>query len=187
MKKVLIGVGVFLAVAVGGVLGAAAMQPDELLVERSATIGAPVDHVMPLCTDLRAWSSWSPWDELDPDMTLTYSEPSDGVGASYSWEGNENVGKGSMRIVSIDDTSVVYDLEFKEPFEDQATVTLEMTPAGDGSTEVTWRMEGENDFMGKMIGLFMDMEGMIGGDFERGLDNLAEEVARAQAVSGEAS
>lgn len=180
MKKVLIAIAVVLVVAIGGLLGAAAMQPDELHVERSATIAAPPEQIMPMFTDLKAWGRWNPWHELDPDMELTYSEPSSGEGATYSWSGNQDAGTGTMTITEIDESSVVYALEFKEPFEDSSTVRIDLEPQGDGSsTKVVWSMDGENNFVGKMFMLFMDFEQMIGADFEKGLDNLAEEVGAA--------
>jgi len=178
MKKVLIGVAIALVLAVGGLLGAAALQPDELRVERSATIEATPEQISPLCTDLKAWADWNPWHELDPDMELTYSEPSSGVGASYSWDGNEDAGKGSMKITKIEPHRVEYDLVFEEPFEDTATVIIEFEPeqSDPARTKVTWRMEGENNFMAKIMFLFMDMDALLGADFEKGLKNLAAEV-----------
>jgi hypothetical protein len=43
-------------------------------------------------------------------------------------------------------------------------------------------MSSENGFMGKAFGLFMDMDALIGADFERGLAELKKQVeAEAQA------
>jgi hypothetical protein len=54
---------------------------------------------------------------------------------------------------------------------------------GDGDvTLVTWSMDGENGFMSKAAGIFMDMDKMLGGDFEKGLAKL-KEIAETQAAA----
>ncbi len=179
-KKVVLGVLAVLGAAIAIVLILAAMQPDTYAVERSRVIHAPPERIAPLLTDLRQWITWNPWDELEPTSHKEYSDPASGVGAWYTWEG-EVVGAGRMEIASISASEVVYDLTFTAPFEDEGVVTITMTPEGDG-TRVTWAMTGNQEhLMGKIISLFMDMDAMLGADFERGLTNLEREVAEAPA------
>lgn len=165
LKKILLALLVILAVLAVVV----AMQPNEFRVERSATIAASDSLVFSLVNDFHEWEAWSPWAKLDPSMDVTYEGPSEGVGASQSWSGNSDVGKGKMTITE----SVRYDLikvrlEFIEPF--ASTNTTEFTFDGQGDqTTVTWSMYGENNFVSKAFGLFMDMDAMIGADFEKGL------------------
>ncbi len=94
-----------------------------------------------------------------------------GVGAWYTWEGNDDLGKGKLTITSASAEEVTYDLEFIEPFPSTADVGIALDEQGDG-TKVTWWMEGRNDFMGKLFDLFVGMDSVIGADFERGLEKL---------------
>lgn len=180
MKKIALYGLAGLALLVGVLAGAAALRPDELMVSRSRALSAPVDKVLPFLTDLELWGRFNPWDRRDPNMKKSFGDRKAGVGASYHWAGNQDVGKGSLTIVGIDPipsgTEVQYDLAFLEPFESTADVSIRVIAEGQGS-RVTWSMRSPENFISKLMGLFMDMEGMIGGDFEAGLANL-EQVTR---------
>lgn len=176
-KKIALGVLGLLVVVLASVLVLAALQPSEYRVERTRVVHATPERVAPYLTDLRQWITWNPWDELDPTSRKEYSEPASGVGAWYTWEG-EQVGSGRMEITSITPTEVRYALHFTAPMDDTAEVIMTLAPEGDG-TRVTWRMEGHNAFVGKIFGLFVDMDAMIGADFDRGLANLDERLEGA--------
>ncbi len=173
MKKALLIVGVTLALFAAGFVTYVATRPAEYHVERSRTIPASPEQLRPYFEDFQQWGEWNPWDGRDPEMTKEFSDPPHGEGAWYTWSGNEDVGTGKMTITEITPESVTYHLEFFEPFASEADTTITFAPAGDG-TEVTWSMDGENDFMAKMVGVFMDFDAMIGGDFDQGLTNLDE-------------
>jgi uncharacterized protein YndB with AHSA1/START domain len=160
-----------------------ATRPSTFHVERSARLDAPPNVVFPLINDFHQWPSWSPWEKLDPAMKREYSGSPQGTGAVYDWSGNDDVGVGSMRITdSQPPTRVTIALEFKEPWQATNTTLFSVAPEGDGS-RVTWGMDGESNFMFKAIGLFMNMDEMVGKDFEAGLANL-QRVAAAQAMPG---
>ena len=149
-----------------------ATRPGQFRVERSTTIAAPGLAVFARLDDFRQWAAWSPWEKLDPQMKKEYEGPAAGVGASYHWTGNDKVGEGRMTISrSEPPTGLVMSVEFLKPW--KATNTTTFTLAADGqNTKVTWAMEGKENFMGKAMGIFMNMDKMIGADFERGLANL---------------
>jgi hypothetical protein len=172
MKKILLyGIAV-LAVLILGFVAVVAMQPSTFHIERSATMAAPPEEVFAQINDFHHWDKWSPWLELDPNAMTTFEGPDSGEGAIFRWAGNENVGEGSMTIVESRPSELVrIKLHFLKPFEDTATTDLAMTPEGDG-TKVTWTMDGEHDFMSKAMCLFMDMDAMIGGNYETGLANM---------------
>jgi hypothetical protein len=178
MKKIAIGLLAVLALAVGALLIAAAMQPDTFRVERSREMATSPERIRPHLTDLRQWAEWNPWRELDPNQRTTFSDPASGVGAHYTWEGNDEVGKGRMDITSITDDAVRYRLSFIEPFESSSDVEIVFEPRGE-RTRVVWTMSGESNFVSKIFGVFVDMDSMVGADFERGL------VALERAASGE--
>jgi uncharacterized protein YndB with AHSA1/START domain len=168
LKKILIGVAALVAIFVVVV----ATRPATYTVERSATVAAPPATVFALVDDFQAWERWSPWEDLDPNMKRTFGGPPSGVGARYGWVGNEDVGEGEMTIVaSRPPEAIDIDLHFVAPFESSSRTEFRFQPDGDG-TKVTWRMTGENNFVSKAFTLFMDMDAMIGGDFEKGLAGL---------------
>ena len=177
IRKVLLVVVVLLSL----LLVAAAMQPDTFRVERSATINAPRPLVFAQVNDLHEWTAWSPWEKLDPNMSKTFSGPQTGKGASYAWKGNDDVGAGKMTITKSDAPSqVVLELAFLEPFESTSTTLFDFHET-DSGTHVSWTMKGNNTFMGKIFCLFMDMDSMIGKDFEKGLATL-KKVSESEAA-----
>jgi uncharacterized protein YndB with AHSA1/START domain len=168
LKKVLLAI----VVIVGGFCAFVATRPATYHVERSTTIKAPPEAVFTAVSDLKTFTAWSPWDKRDPNMQKTFSEKTSGVGATYEWKGNKDVGSGRMTITEHTPPARVRErLEFIEPFSSVADVTFDVAPAG-GETKTTWAMDGNNNFIGKAMSVFMDMDKMIGADFEAGLANL---------------
>jgi len=171
IRKVIFGILALLGLTIVVVMLLAVLQPDSYTVERSRTMAVAPEAIVPQVTDMREWAEWNPWAEVDPNAELDFSDPPAGEGAWYTWKGNEDMGSGKMTVTSVGDGRVDYDLEFIEPFEGEADVAIEWASSGEG-TEVTWSMEGQNDFGAKIASLFVDVEGMIGKDFEDGLANL---------------
>ena len=178
LKRIGIGIGVLAT----GLLAAVAMQPSTFHVERSASVGAAPAAVHANVSDFRNWKEWSPWEKLDPTMKSTYAGPASGVGSSYAWAGNDDVGEGKMTLTDSAPDKVVIALEFLKPFAATNTATFRFAPEGAG-TRVTWAMDGEKNFLSKAFCLFGDMDAMIGKDFEAGLANLKAAVERAPPVA----
>ena len=163
---------IVLGLAVAGVLIYAAMQPEDFRIQRSTTVNAPPERIYPHLADFRAWAPWSPWEKKDPAMKRTFSGPDSGVGAAYAWEGDKNVGTGKMTILEATAPGkVVIKLEFLKPFEATNTAEFTLQPQG-ASTTITWAMTGKNNFLAKVMCVFMNMEKMVGPDFEAGLAGL---------------
>ncbi|MBL8670436.1 MAG: SRPBCC family protein, partial [Alphaproteobacteria bacterium] len=138
-------------------------------VERTATVKAPPEKVFALIADFRAWTRWSPWEGLDPALKRTHSGAASGKGAVYAWEGNSQVGQGRMEIVEATaPAKVAIDLQFIKPYAARNVVEFSLQPKG-GETAVTWAMHGPNQFIGKVMSVFMSMDRMIGKNFEDGL------------------
>jgi hypothetical protein len=160
------------AFVVIALLGFVATRPSTFRYVRSATIKAKPEVIYGLPIDFREWAQWSPWEKLDPGMQRTHSGAPSGKGAAYAWEGNKKVGAGRMEIAEVaSPTRVVIKLDFVRPFEAHNTTEFVLTPAA-GATQVTWAMTGDNTFMGKLMGVFVNMDKLIGKDFETGLANL---------------
>jgi hypothetical protein len=142
-------------------------------VSRSAFIPAPPEEIFPLVNSFLEWTKWSPWEAVDPEMDRSYSGNDAGVGARYAWSGNRKAGSGNMEIVESDfPGSIKVRLEFTKPFKAVNPTSFTFTPA-DGGTRVTWRMTGENKGLAKVFALVVNMDKMVGGDFERGLAALS--------------
>ena len=143
------------------------------VVERTKKIAAPPTEVWGRVVDLKGWDDWSPWAEMDPNMTKTYTGDPGTVGSSYHWTGNRKVGEGQMTIKEVEaQQRVAIDLKFIKPFKSESVTEMMVGADGDG-TEVTWRMTGEKTFMVKVMSLFgKNMDKMVGPDFEKGLTKL---------------
>lgn len=168
LKKVLIALlGIIAALAV-----VIALQPSDFRISRSTTIAAPAAAVFEQVNDFHKWDGWSPWAKLDPNMKQSFEGARAGVGARYSWSGNDQVGEGRMTLTESRPSEIIrIKLEFLKPF--AATNTAEFSFKADGNqTAVTWSMFGTNNFMAKAFGLFMNMDKLVGGDFEKGLAQL---------------
>jgi len=150
-------------------------------VTRSAVIPAPAEDIFPLVNSFHEWTKWSPWESVDPAMERSYSGSESGVGAKYAWSGNRKAGSGTMEIVDTDEpASIRIRLEFTKPFKAVNPTSFTFTPSGSG-TQVTWTMTGENKGIGKVFALFMNMDKMVGADFEKGLASLATATAQRKA------
>lgn len=167
LKIILIGL-VVLAV---GFLIVVAFQPSEFRIARSAAMTAPPATVFAQVNDFHNWA-WNPWGKIDPAMKQTYEGAPAGIGAIYTWTGNNQVGSGRMTIVeSRPGEFVRIKMEFQKPMKATHTAEFAFKPQGAG-TEVTWSMYGKNNFMAKAMCLFMDMDKMVGGMFEKGLADM---------------
>lgn len=165
-------IAITIAVLIAGVLIFAATKPDTFRVQRAASIKAPPDKVFALINDFKRWDAWSPWEKKDPAMKRTFGAVTSGKGATYAWDGNKDVGQGSMEIVeSGAPGKIALRLDFVKPFEAHNLVTFTLEPKGD-ITSVTWAMEGPTPYFAKIIHVFLDMDGMVGKDFEAGLASL---------------
>lgn len=141
-------------------------------VERSTVVRAEPARLFAEVADFRRWPAWSPWEDVDPAMTRSYSGADKGAGAVYTWSGNRRAGEGRMEITRTDEpTRVVVDLQFLKPFRSSAITTFTFAPTGEG-TRVTWTMAGPRTFGVRVMGLFTSMDKLVGTDFEKGLQRL---------------
>ena len=169
MFKIIVGI---IVVLVAAVLLYATTKPDAFRVQRTALIKAPPEKIFPLINDFKQWGAWSPCEKKDPTMQRTFGATTSGPGAKYAWNGNKNVGQGSMEIQeSAPPSKIVLKLDFVKPMEGHNVVEFTLQPVNDG-TRVTWDMQGPTPYLAKIIHVFFDMDRMVGGDFETGLANL---------------
>lgn len=165
LPYILAGIAVLILILVVVV----SMQPAAFRIERSMTKAAPPAAAFALVNDFHEWRSWSPWENVDPNLQRTYEGPTAGTGASYSWKGNGKAGQGRMTITESRPSELIQlRLEFLKPFKATNDVEFAFQPEGAG-TRVVWSMTGTKGFVFKAFGLLMSMDKMVGGDFEKGL------------------
>lgn len=143
----------------------------EYTVVRSALVPADASTVHAFLDDFHQWRLWSPWEDLDPDLQRTYTGPDRGVGARYAWKGNRKAGEGSMEITASEPDHVDVRLTFLKPFAATNDVRFTLTPV-DAGTTVEWRMHGEQRGLWGLVGRLMNMDKVVGRDFEKGLARL---------------
>ncbi len=171
MLKTLAIIGVVVVVAIGGILLYAATKPDSFRVQRTVLINAPPDKVFPLINDIKAWNVWSPYEKKDPAMKRMYGAVTAGKGATYAWDGDKNVGQGRIEMIESGPQKIVIKLDFLKPFEAHNMGEFLLEPKGD-STSVTWATYGPSPYISKVVGTFINIDDMIGRDFEKGLADL---------------
>jgi uncharacterized protein YndB with AHSA1/START domain len=174
MFEIIAIIAVVLAIAIAIILILAVTKPNTFSVQRATTVKAPPERIFPLINDFHQWVNWSPYEHKDPAMERSYSGPESGKGAVYGWEGNKNVGSGRMEILDASaPAKIVIKLDFFTPFEGHNTAEFTMLPHGD-ATNVTWLMHGPASLMSKVMQVFINLDHMIGKDFEAGLANLKQ-------------
>ena len=184
----LVNVLIAVVVVIVLVVAVVAIQPSEFRVTRMATIAAPAPAVFAQVNDFHNWPAWNPWGKIDPKMTQRYEGAASGAGAIYSWAGNHEVGEGRMTLTESRPSDLIrIKLEFMKPFAATSVAEFSFKPEGD-HTAVTWSMTGTNNFMAKAIHLFMNMDTMIGGPFEKGLADMKSVVeAKPRATASQAA
>lgn len=169
-------VGIILLCLLGALLLMASRQPESFAIERVVVIAAPADSIYPKIADLHQWTTWSPYEKLDPHMKKVFNGTPGAAGASYYWSGNSKAGEGTITVRELMPPSkVTMQLDMLKPIEGHNVVEFNLEPA-EGGTRVTWAMRGPNSSLSKVVGVFMNMDTMIGKDFEAGLATLKTQV-----------
>lgn len=167
LKKVIIG----LLIIIGLIVIVSFLLPKTANVERSIEIAAKPEKIFKQLNSFKNNAKWSPWDAKDPNMKKEFSGNEEGVGAIYSWSGNDQVGVGTQEIIESTPNSLIRaSLDFKDMGKAVNYFKLEPTENG---TKVIWGFDTDTDkppVMGRYFGLMMDK--FVGPDFEKGLENL---------------
>jgi len=179
LMKILIALAVIVIVFVVVV----ALRPSEYRVARTLMISAPPPAVFAQVNDFHKWDAWNPWAKIDPAMRQTYAGAPAGAGAVYTWTGNKEVGEGRMTLAGSRPHELIrIDLEFLKPFAATSIAEFTFKPEGN-QTAVTWSMAGKVNFVAKVIHLFVDMDRMIGTNFEKGLADMKSVVEGQRSLS----
>jgi uncharacterized protein YndB with AHSA1/START domain len=164
-------IGAIILAAIAAILIVAAMKPSHFAIQRTMRMNAPADRIFPLIDDVHNFIKWSPF-EKDPQMKRTFSGPPAGVGMVYQFDGNRNVGGGSVEVTESNPPSkIVMKLNMDRPFKARNIVTFTLVPAA-GGTDVTWNMSGPQPYMAKVMSTVINCDKMVGGEFDKGLASL---------------
>lgn len=174
LKKFIVTVIALLVAAPFLVMAIAVTQPATYQLQRSISVSAPPAAVYAAIVDFNRWPGWSPWAKLDPNQKTTVA--GEGLGAVYTWSGDDRVGAGRMTIIeAVPSSKVAIKLEFLRPWESTNETSFLVVPEGAGS-RLTWLMKGTHGFLGRAMSIFLNMEKMLGPDFEKGLAALKTDV-----------
>ncbi len=161
-----------LAVLSVGLLILVAIKPNTFRIQRSIYIKASPEKVFSLINDFHNWSRWAPQDKEDSTMKRSYSGPASSEGAISEWDSSGGAGRGRMLIMeSVPPNRISIKVDFVKPFEAHNVNEFTLESAG-ASTKVTWTMQGRNILIMKIMGVFVNMDRVMGKHFEAGLDNL---------------
>lgn len=154
-----------------GILLLAYLMPSKYMVEKSTIIKKSVVEVMEKVGDLKFYSQWNPWQQMDPTAKSNITGTPKTVGHKYEWEGKK-VGVGSLTINSIDEKHIHFNLEFIKPFSSKAKDNWLFEEWGDGSeAKITWQNSGELPWpMARLMGPYLNKQ--LNKQFEAGLVNL---------------
>lgn len=170
--KILIG----LVAVIGGFLIYVSTKSGEMFIARETVISAPAEVLFPHINNSKKADGWMPWVDSDPEVKMSYSGPEEGVGSKASWNSNGSMGTGEALVVeSIANQAVKTQLNYTKPFQMSQLAEISLTPAP-GGTKVRWTVSGQNNFFFRLIGVFMDCDKMIGGEFEKGLLKLKNRI-----------
>ncbi|HEY9030655.1 MAG TPA: SRPBCC family protein [Kangiella sp.] len=154
------------------------LLPQTRHVERSITVAATKDTVFNQVNNLKNFNNWSPWSDIDPNASYSFTGPQSGVGATMAWDSQmKEVGSGTYKIVESNYPNLVkFEMKFgQEQTPAESSFILEEISYAE--TRVTWTLDADfgNDLIGRYMGFFL-MEKAIGPQYEKGLDNLKDVV-----------
>ncbi len=153
-------------------------KPDQFSLERSITINAPASQILPWISNLKNMNQWNPWAGQDAKSKIAYQGPEEGPGAIYTWAGGK-MGEGRFTILDVKPTEVNCRLEMIKPMKADNKVVYSLRE-GNGITVVIWAMSGRNGFINKLMHTVMNMDKMVGKEFDKGLAGLKERVEAAR-------
>jgi effector-binding domain-containing protein len=161
-------IGVFVLVLIGLFLLVAIFLSDNVHIRETVEIEAPVNVVFANVNNFNNWQKWSPFQEKDPEMLITYEGPAEGVGATMKWISSE--GDGYLKHTEVvPNISIRSDLNFEDMRMSQLLFEFENSMQ---RTIVAWSIDIKDLSypMGRWMGLFM--KGRMEDDFKQGLSNL---------------
>ena len=176
IKKILLVIAALIVLGIAVIAVAAFVTPTECKVEREITISRPKGAVFDYVKHIKNQNTWGPWYKKDPAMKQDFKGNDGFVGFVYSWKSaNEDIGSGEQEIKRIaEGDRIDTELRFKEPFESKADAYMLTEATGPQTTKVRWGFTTNVPRPMNLMMLAVDMDAMVGKDFQEGLDNLKQ-------------
>jgi hypothetical protein len=170
LKRILLAIAVIIGIA----LIAALFVKKDMDAVREVTINKPKAEVFNYVKYLKNQEVYSKWEKMDPAMKKSYRGIDGTVGFVSAWASEKSdVGAGEQEIKKlIDGERMDTELRFLEPMESKAISTITTETVSPTVTKVKWAFKGKMNYPFNLMGLFMNVESMIGDDFQTGLNNL---------------
>lgn len=176
LKKILLGI----ALVIAGFLIYVSTLPSQMHVVREIIVNASPAVIFPHINNSKMADDWMPWKDSDPGVVITYSGPEAGVGSKSNWNSSGQMGTGEALVVeSIPNQTVKTQLTYTKPFQMSQLAEITLSPAA-GGTKISWSVSGTSGYFFKLMGVFMDCDKMIDGEFEKGLAKLKARVEAKQ-------
>ena len=157
-------------------LGYVSTRKSEFRYEKSGLIHSPAEKIFPYLSNFQKGVEWNPYDQRDPNTKRTFKGIEGAVGAVMEFDGNRDAGAGSLEVLKlIPNQRVEIKLIMTRPIPAENIIVYTLTPEGD-QTRFSWEMSGDGGFIGKLMGVLIDCEKMVTGDFEAGIQNLKKRV-----------
>ncbi|MBA3828449.1 MAG: SRPBCC family protein [Taibaiella sp.] len=172
MKKFFRFLGILVLILVLAVVVLGLVEPKDGNITRTTVINAPQSVVFDQIVYFKNWPHWSPWYQMEPTATITYQGTDGQPGSSYTWTGDKT-GAGTMTNKDVmNNNTLKFDTHFTKPMENTCPGSMKAEDAGNGQTKVTWSFDYHSPFPWNAMHAFMNMDKMVGKDFEKGLANM---------------
>lgn len=169
IKRILLFIVAIIALA----LIVALFVKKDFRAEKEVVINKPKQDVFNYIKHLKNQNEYGVWAKKDPNIKQDYTGTDGTVGFTSSWKGNSEVGEGSQSITKIEEGQrMEMELHFIKPFDSRSPAWMTTEEVSPTQTKVKWGMSGNMVYPFNILGLFMNMNEMIGKDLQTGLDNM---------------
>jgi hypothetical protein len=172
--KILLWIVLLLAGVIVLLLVIGLFTKKDYTVGRDIIINRSKASVFEYLKILKNQNKFSVWGSMDPNMRTQFTGTDGTEGFISAWDSdNKNVGKGEQEILKIvEGERIDYEIRFIKPFKSTNWAYITTASINDDQTRVHWEFNAKMKYPMNLMLLFMNMEKMIGGDLEKGLQNL---------------
>jgi uncharacterized protein YndB with AHSA1/START domain len=152
----------------------------EYHVDRAITIARSRTDVFNYIRYLKNQDHFSKWNMMDPNMTKYYKGTDGTPGFVAGWDSQlKDLGHGEQEIKRIaEGERIDFELRFIEPMASTNQAYFITTAADSSHTNVIWAFDGKMNYPMNLLLLFINMDKVLGGDLQTGLNNLKKELEK---------
>ena len=175
MKKLLRFLVILISIVIAGILVLGLVEPKSVVVLRSTMIKAPKEAVFEQIQYFKNWTNWDPWYKMNPTMKITFAGTDGQPGSSFHWAGGDEkkTGEGTMSNLATTGTNMDYQIDILKPYKVSNKGYINAKDSA-GMTKVIWTCNAEMSFPWNAAFAVMNMDKMLGPDFDSGLANMKQ-------------